>query len=236
MPPIPRSLRLLLHTLLILAGTVLAAGWAMHRATQQALLDDAVRGRGQLALYANSLHTLIERYRAMPAVIALDPELRQALNGPLTAQQQDALNRKLERMNGAARSSTLQLLDRNGLSVAASNWRLPSSYVGHYYGFRPYFNQTRSEGSGHFYAVGVTSGIPGYFLSSAVLNDNGEFIGAMVVKLEFPEIEREWGKGSDILLVSDARDIVFISNQPAWRYRLLRPLSDNDRSEIGRTR
>ncbi|QXI29872.1 sensor histidine kinase [Pseudomonas vanderleydeniana] len=236
MPPIPRSLRLLLHTLLILAGTVLAAGWAMHRATQQALLDDAVRGRDQLALYANSLHTLIERYRALPAVIALDPELREALNGPITPQRQDALNRKLERMNGAARSSTLQLLDRNGLSVAASNWQLPSSYVGHSYGFRPYFNQTRSEGSGHFYAVGVTSGIPGYFLSSAVYNDRGEFIGAMVVKLEFPEIEHEWSKGNDILLVSDARDIVFIANQPNWRYRLLRPLSDNDRSEIGRTR
>ncbi|SDR94122.1 two-component system, NtrC family, C4-dicarboxylate transport sensor histidine kinase DctB [Pseudomonas asplenii] len=236
MPPIPRSLRLLLHTLLILAGTALAAGWAMHRATQQALLDDAARGHGQLALYANSLHTLIERYRALPAVIALDPELRQALNGPISAQQQDVLNRKLERMNGAARSSTLQLLDRNGLSVAASNWRLPSSYVGNYYGFRPYFNQTRSQGSGHFYAVGVTSGIPGYFLSSAVYNDHGEFIGAMVVKLEFPEIEREWSKGNDTLLVSDSRDIVFIANQPNWRYRLLRPLSDNDRSEIGRTR
>ncbi|NWB92190.1 ATP-binding protein [Pseudomonas agarici] len=236
MPSIPRSLRLALHTLLILAGTALAAGWAVHRAGQQALVDDATRGHAQLTLYANALHTLIERYRALPAVLALDAELREALDGPISPQRQDALNRQLERINGAAGSSTLQLLDRNGLSVAASNWRLPTSYVGHYYGFRPYFNQTRSEGSGHFYAVGVTSGIPGYFLSSAVFNDSGEFIGAMVVKLEFPEIEREWSKGNDTLLVSDARDIVFIANQPGWRYRLLRPLSDGDRSEIGRTR
>jgi hypothetical protein len=61
--------------------------------------------------------------------------------------------------------------------------------------------------------VGVTSGIPGYFLSSAVLGDNAEFLGAMVVKLEFPELEREWSQGSDTLLVSDARD--HLHRQPA---------------------
>jgi two-component system, NtrC family, C4-dicarboxylate transport sensor histidine kinase DctB len=187
-------------------------------------------------LYASSLHTLIERYRALPAVLALDPELRSALEGPLTAEQQDLLNRKLEKINGAAESSTLELLDPTGLAVAASNWRLPSSYVGHNYGFRPYFSQTRTLGAGRFYAVGVTSGIPGYFLSRAVTADDGRFLGAMVVKLEFPELEREWRQGSDTLLVSDARGVIFIANQPGWRYRLLKPLNDSDHAELKATR
>ena len=232
----PRSLRLTFYTLLILAGAVLAAGLAIRHAERQALVDDAALANEQLALYANSLHTLIERYRALPSVLALDPELSAALNGPVSPEQQDALNRKLEKINGAAQSSTLELLDRTGLAVAASNWRLPSSYVGHNYGFRPYFSQTRSQGTGRFYAVGVTSGIPGYFLSSAVTSDSGEFLGAMVVKLEFPELEREWRQGSDTLLVSDARGIVFIANQPGWRYRLLQPLSENDQAELKATR
>ncbi|SDZ20650.1 ATP-binding protein [Pseudomonas sp. NFIX28] len=236
MVQISRPLRLAFYTLLILAGAVLSATLAMRHAERQALEDDAARASEQLALYANSLHTLIERYRALPAVLALDPELRSALKGPVSPQQQDALNRKLERINGAARSSTLELLDHTGLAVAASNWRLPSSYVGHNYGFRPYFSQTRSQGSGRFYAVGVTSGIPGYFLSSAVKGEQEEFLGAMVVKLEFPELEREWSQGSDTLLVSDARGIVFIANQPGWRYRQLRPLSDSDRAELKATR
>ncbi len=231
-----RPLRLTLYTLLILAGAALAAGFAMRHAERQALVEDAARANEQLALYANSLHTLIERYRALPAVLALDPELIAALDGPLGTEQQGALNRKLEKINGAAQSSTLELLDRTGLAVAASNWRLPSSYVGHNYGFRPYFMQTRSQGTGRFYAVGVTSGIPGYFLASAVHNGAGEFLGAMVVKLEFPELEREWRQGSDTLLVSDARGIVFIANQPGWRYRYLQPLSDADRAELQATR
>ncbi|WP_256829928.1 ATP-binding protein [Pseudomonas sp. Pse1] len=236
MPTLSRFLRLSLSVLLIVAGAVLVAILAMRHAERQAQEDDAERANQQLALYANSLHTLIERYRALPAVLALDPELRSALAGPVSPPQQDSLNGKLEKINGAAESSTLELLDRTGLAVAASNWRLPSSYVGHNYGFRPYFNQTRSQGNGRFYAVGVTSGIPGYFLSSAVLGDNGEFLGAMVVKLEFPQLEREWRQGSDTLLVSDARGIVFIANQPGWRYRLLQSLSDTDRAELAATR
>ncbi|WP_434625793.1 sensor histidine kinase [Pseudomonas sp. Z1-29] len=234
--PNTRTLRLSLYTLLILTGAAIAATLAVRHAERAALEEDASRASQQLALYANSLHTLIERYRALPSVLALDPQLRDALKGPVSAAQQDELNRKLEKINGAAQSSTLELLDHTGLAVAASNWRLPSSYVGHNYGFRPYFLQTRTQGTGRFYAVGVTSGIPGYFLSSAVTGDNGEFLGAMVVKLEFPELEREWRQGSDTLLVSDARGIIFIANRPGWRYRHLHPLTDSDRAELKATR
>jgi two-component system C4-dicarboxylate transport sensor histidine kinase DctB len=231
-----RPLRLTVYTLVIIAGAALVATLAVRHAARQSMVEDAARANQQLALYANSLHTLIERYRALPAVLALDPQLRSALKGPVSPEQQDALNRKLEKINGAAASSTLELLDRNGLAIAASNWRLPSSYVGHNYAFRPYFSQTRTQGTGRFYAVGVTSGIPGYFLSSAVSDDNEQFLGAMVVKLEFPELEREWSLGSDTLLVSDARGIIFIANQPGWRYRLLRPLSNLDHAELKSTR
>jgi len=236
MPYSFRALRLGLIVFFILAGTLFTAGWAMHHAKRQSMVEEAGRASQQLGLYATSLHTLIERYRALPAVLALDPELISALQGPVDGPVQDALNRKLERINGAANSSTLELLDRTGLAVAASNWRLPSSYVGSNYGFRPYFKQTRSQGTGRFYAVGVTSGVPGYFLSSAVMDENSRFLGAMVVKLEFPELEREWRQGNDILLVSDARGIIFIANQDGWRYRELQPLSSADRAELAATR
>ncbi|MGV8917334.1 MAG: ATP-binding protein [Pseudomonas sp.] len=236
MPVTPRLLRLCSYVLLILAGAVLAAGLAIRQTERHALADDATRASEQLALYGNTLHTLIERYRALPAVLALDPELRAALLGPINAQAQDALNRRLEQINNAAQSSTLELLDRNGLAIGASNWRLPSSYVGHNYGFRPYFTQTKAQGVGRFYAVGVTSGIPGYFLANAVTGDDGEFLGAMVVKLEFPDLEREWGQGDDVLLISDAKGIVFLASQDAWRYRELLPISPADRAELAATR
>ncbi|WP_122347138.1 ATP-binding protein [Pseudomonas coronafaciens] len=232
----PRFWRLSLYVMLILACAALSAGLAMRQAQRHALSEDAVRAGGQLALYANTLHTLIERYRALPSVLALDPEIRAALSDPVTDEVQHALNLKLEKINAAAHSSTLELLDRQGLAIGASNWRTPSSYVGHNYGFRPYFLQTRAKGTGRFYAVGVTTGIPGYFLSSAVTNETGAFLGAMVVKLEFPNLEQEWGQGDDLLLVSDDKGIVFIANKPGWRYRELLPISVEDRADLQRTR
>ncbi|MEE4750301.1 ATP-binding protein [Pseudomonas alliivorans] len=231
-----RYWRLSLYVMLILAGAAVSAGLAMRQAQRHALSEDAIRASGQLALYANTLHTLIERYRALPSVLALDPEIRTALSGPVTEDVQNRLNLKLEKINTAAHSSTLELLDRHGLAVGASNWQTPNSYVGHNYGFRPYFLQTRAQGTGRFYAVGVTTGIPGYFLSSAVLDDASGFIGAMVVKLEFPTLEQEWGQGDDLLMVSDDKGIVFIANQPGWRYRELETISVENRSELLRTR
>ncbi|HYQ38551.1 MAG TPA: ATP-binding protein [Pseudomonas sp.] len=235
MPLSPR-LRLALLLLPILAGLLLFASLAERQAERRALADEARQAREQLGLYAGTLRTLIDRYQALPAVLALDPELRDALRRPLDSDSQRRLNLKLEAINAAAQSSTLELMDRDGLAVAASNWRLPTSYVGHNYAFRPYFQQTRSQGSGRFYAVGVTSGVAGYFLSHAVHGAAGEFLGAVVVKLEFPDLERSWSQPAETILVSDARGIVFIASQPAWRYRLLQPLSAADRAELAASR
>jgi hypothetical protein len=92
-----RPLRLALYTLVIIAGAAIAATLAMRHTVRQSMVEDAARANQQLALYATSLHTLIERYRALPSVLALDPQLREALNGPVSAEQQDVLNRKLEK-------------------------------------------------------------------------------------------------------------------------------------------
>ncbi len=231
-----RHLRLALILMVVLVGTLISASLAMRHASRDALLEDSRLSEQRLNLYANNLGTLIERYRALPAVLALDPELVDALRRPASPQRQQELNIKLEQINTAAQSSTLELLDRDGWAVAASNWRTPYSYVGHNYAFRPYFLQTRTQGTGRFYAVGVTSGVPGYFLSSAITDDSGQFLGAVVVKLEFPQVEHQWQQDSDLLMVSDSRGVVFLASNPRWRYHLLQPLSEADRQALAQTR
>ncbi|GAC1035879.1 sensor histidine kinase [Pseudomonas sp. No.117] len=232
----PPALRLLPVLLLALLGGLLVSGLAWHRAERAALAEASLLGQEQLRLHASGLQTLIDRFRALPAVLAQDPELIAALSAPPTAAATERLNLKLERLNAAAQSSTLEVLDRTGLAIGASNWRLPTSYVGHNYGFRPYFRETLAGGSGRFYAVGVTTGIPGYFLSHAVLDGAGRFLGAVVVKLEFPAIEARWGEHPEVLLLSDARGVVFAANRPDWRYRLLRELTAAERTELATTR
>jgi len=229
-----RRLRTLLLAALAAAGIALAAWEAGQQAQQRALREQAEQSRRQLGLYADALQALIEHYRALPAVLALDPELRAALQGSPDAARQQQLSLKLEQVNGAATSSTLTLLDRYGHAVAASNWRRPDSNVGHDYSFRPYFRQLASGDDGRFFGVGVTTGVPGYFLSKAVRDGQGRLLGALVVKLELLGLEQEWSRGPDLVLASDSHGVIFLASrrEGLFRYRSLRPLSPAQRAEL----
>jgi histidine kinase len=224
------------HTALLLAAlagtTLLVMYLAAHEAGRRALREEATQMRPQLSLYAGALEGLIEQYRALPAVLALDPELRTALAGRLDSARQMELNLKLERVNGAATTSTLTLIDGTGHAVAASNWRLPQSNVGHDYSFRPYFRQLADRDDGRFFGVGLTTGIPGYFLSKALRDDSGGLIGALVIKLDLRGLEQQWARDTNTVLVSDAHGVVFLANNPAWRYRVLAPLTAVQRGEL----
>ena len=55
------------------------------------------------------------------------------------------------------------MIDRHGLTIAASNWRLPTSFVGQNYGFRPYFRDAMAHGAAELFALGTVSGRPGLY-------------------------------------------------------------------------
>ena len=232
MPSPLRHLRVILIVALIVLGLLLSMHWAGRLAEQRALLERSQEARGQLELYAQAIHTQVERFRSVPALLALDSDIQALLAAPDDQRLRKQLNRRLEQQNQAAGSSVLYLLDRNGDTLAASNWREWSSFVGNNYAFRPYFSDALQRGSGRYFAVGVTTGIPGYFLSSAVKNAAGEVLGVLVVKLELEDMQREWVGQPGILLVADSLDIVILSNRPAWRFSHLRPLSDAVRSRL----
>ena len=232
MPALAIRYRVLLIVLLIFAGLALSMYWAGRLAEQRTWTERSQEARGQLELYAQTIHTQVERFRSVPALLALDSDIRQLLENPGDRQLRNLLNQRLEQQNQAAGSSVLYLIDRQGDTLAASNWREWSSFVGSNYGFRPYFRDALTQDSGRYFAVGVTTGIPGYFLSSSVKNAAGEVIGVLVVKLELEDMQREWVGQSGILLITDALDIVILSNRPAWRFRYLRPLSDEVRGRL----
>ena len=236
MYPASRYRQLALLLLAVLGGMALAMLSAGHFAEQRALRAESRQLRQQLDLYAQTLQQRIDRYRTLPQVLALDPELRDALTRPPDPATHQRLNLKLERANDVTRSSTLTLIGADGVAVAASNWRLASSNVGADYSFRPYVKQALAQGSGRFYGIGMTTGVPGYFLSQAIRDEAGRTLGVIVIKIELAALEREWLRVPDVVLVSDRHGVVFLSSRDAWRYRQLQPLSAREREELLATR
>ena len=230
--PVSSRQRFFIVLLLILAG-LLASVWLAGRyAERRQWLERSVEAQGQLELYAQSLRILVERFRAVPAIVAHDGEVQATLRAgadPLLRQQ---LNHRLQRLNAEAGSAVLYLLDARGETIAASNWQEPGSFVGNRYDFRPYFQDAMREGRGRYFAVGVTTGVPGYFLSRVVRDLDGRALGVVVLKLEMEELQRDWAGQSGVLLVTDRHGIAILASRPAWRFRYLPGLTGAQREEL----
>ncbi|WP_149195851.1 hybrid sensor histidine kinase/response regulator [Luteimonas suaedae] len=231
-----RTRRLLPVALLVAGGLVLCTTLAWRGGERRELDNQSRLARQQLDLHRQALAQQIERYRALPQLLALDPDLRQAVAAPVDAATRRQLNLRLEQANRTTRASTLTLIDADGTAVAASNWREPGSNVGERYGFRPYVQQALREGRGRFYGIGVTTGVPGYFLSEALRDDGGRAIGVVVIKIELSAIEQAWPRDADTVLASDAHGVVFLASDPDWRYRTLAPLDARASAELTATR
>jgi len=221
---------------ILIAGmllSMLSVGWLTWR---QALLSESEVFQRQLMVRAQALTQRVDRYRTLPEVLSLDPELRAALQRPLNHYDVDYLNRKLERANGASQSSTLTLINRSGIAVAASNWREARNNVGEDYNYRPYVRDALATGKGRFYGIGTTTGLPGYFLSQAIYDENGATIGLIAIKIALQELERQWPRNTDMVVVSDKHGVIFLTSREAWRYRLLYPLTPQAEAELVATR
>ena len=223
--------------LLLTGGIAAAASWASFRwAEAHTLREESAQLERQLDLHARAIQQSIDRYRTLPRVLALDDELRGALAKPVDPSLRDRLNRRLEEANGVTNASTLTLIDRDGIALAASNWREPTSNVGADYHFRPYVREALATGSGQFYGIGLTTGEPGYFLSQALRDAAGQAIGVIVIKIELDALQADWRRSPDTVMVSDRHGVVFLANRDEWRYRTLAPLDDADRRELEATR
>jgi len=227
-----RHRMLLLTIAVMVGGTVLCAIAAGHFAWRRALAAESNQVQHQLQLYGQGLQQRIDRFGTLPQVMALDPDLLQALRAPLTPAATQRLNLKLQRANQVTRTSTLTLVGRNGVAVAASNFDQPSTNVGEDYAYRPYYQQALAHGRGRFYGIGMTTGVPGYFMSEAIVDGDGQRIGVIVIKIELSALEQEWLGSPDVVLASDNHDVVFLANRDEWRYRLLRPLGADERREM----
>ena len=148
---------------LLLAGLVGALVWAV---AQNLALGTARKQLDQtLLLTERAVEAEVERLRSLPAVAAEDMRVRNALSGSGPLQE---ANRYLERIAVHAQAEQLYLLNARGETIAASNWNQPSGFIGENYAFRPYFKDAMAQGQGRFYGIGVTTGLPGYFLATRV--------------------------------------------------------------------
>ena len=185
-------------------------------------------------LHAAVLRSELERHRSLPMVLAQNPDLAAVLTRP-DATGAARLSRKFEILARDVRAAAIYALDAEGRTLAASNWRLPTSFVGSSYRFRPYYYEAMRDGQATFFALGTVSGRPGLYLSRRVDGPAGQPLGVIVAKVEFDALEADWRASGEPTYVTDADGVVVITTVPAWRFRTTQPLSADLQRRLAET-
>lgn len=248
MPPGFRSLR----TLWIAAGVACAVAIvaAVHVvAGGRARNDVRATAQAQLQIIALDLESALDKFDTLPYALALQPATARVLTEPGDSVRVQQLNLMLQSVQRHAKVAAIYLMDREGKTIAASNWDQSGgfNYLGKNFGFRPYFRNAMGGTAGRFYGIGSTTSEPGYFIAQPVYAAPAASapavsarlpagpIGVMAVKISLDEFERTWRSSQDPIALADRSGVIFLSNQSTWKYRSLTPLDSASRKELSVT-
>ena len=130
---------------------ILAVGWLGSAYALRFFLDEtAQRSESTLRLTVAGLRGALNRYRAVPELIADRREIRQLLASPRGAEPARQVSRLLRQISTVVGVSDIYVMDVAGLTLAASNFESATSFVGKNFSYRPYFQEAVAGGRGRY--------------------------------------------------------------------------------------
>jgi two-component system, NtrC family, C4-dicarboxylate transport sensor histidine kinase DctB len=211
----------------------LAESWNKRLAIEALLRTGSVT----VASYDTLLQNEIEQQRLVPFILADDPDVITALSAPASspasslAAVRAKLNQKFAFLRTGTTASVIYLLNAQGITVAASNWNQPDSFVGYNFAYRAYYSRARTDGTGAYFTMGEVTHQPGLFLSHSVVV-NGKFLGVVVVKVTFQRLEDAWAQDGAKILVANGSGVVLITDVPGGQFRTVAPLPEAQRASL----
>mgnify|MGYP002260423058 FL=1 len=180
----------------------------------------AENSESSLSLITASLRGELNRYDALPRLISDYSFIKTALLKTENAAFIPKANRFLKSLAENVKASDIYIMNSQGLTIAASNYNGPISFIGRNFRYRPYFIDAMNGRMGRYFALGSTSLKRGYYFSAPVkVSDN--IIGVAVVKISIDEIEKNWRGNNTEIIVTDEHGIIFMSSRPIWLFNSL---------------
>ncbi len=215
---------------------VAAAGALAYLAAERAGIRSLQQGTlHRLDIYATGLRSELSRYEYLPQVLSLSPDVLDLLRSPGDNYLRRDANVYLETVNVHAQASASYVMDEAGLTLAASNWSQPGSFVHMNFSYRPYFRDAMGGVPGRFYGIGTVSREAGYYFSFPI-SAEGRRLGVATVKVGLDKLDAPWANSADKVLAIDRNGVVVLSSVAAWKFRTLRPLSTQTLQRLAQTR
>ncbi|BFM50732.1 ATP-binding protein [Marinomonas sp. THO17] len=223
--------KVILLSLLAILFVVIVILWKGGEALKNRQIEALqLTSEEQLAQLANVIENAIAKYQHMPTLLATNGRVKKALRDGFY-NDISQLNLELEQINRITEASDSYILNKDGLTIAASNYQSDASFVGNNFAFRPYFQQAIQGKPGRYYALGTMSNRRGYYFSYPVV-DEKEIIGVAVVKVDISQFEKRFASQNYDFILLDPDGVVFSSSRPRWLYQVLRELSYSEIQRI----
>lgn len=190
---------------------------------------ETIAASNRMELYLRSLNETLRQHQHMPFVLAGDPRYSSALNPDAVEPE---TNDRLSRLAKQAKLEAIYVMDASGVVLATSNAGQPNSFLGQNYGFRPYFKEALAGQRSDYFAIGATSGRPGYFVAEPVTFASGTQSGVVAIKLDVSELQNSWESDTETVVAVNKDNIVVLASNPDWLYRPVVELTSDVRQTI----
>lgn len=171
---------------------------------------ETVRNRAEVryTLYMGNLVSELQRNSIVPQLLVRDPELIAALQ---TGDYSRSSIRLMTLVDEIGAHSIL-LFDRDGRIVAATE----RTRLGEQHRDRPYFTNALRSGATVFTTLPAETG--GYeFIYSRRVDNAGELLGVIAVKVDLAKLERSWAGTQDQVMVTDSSGTIILATERRWR-------------------
>ncbi|MFA6130764.1 MAG: cache domain-containing protein [Patescibacteria group bacterium] len=135
---------------------------------------------------------------------------------------------RLEAFNLGGQYHVTYLLDPEGNVLVSTD----PTFYGKNFGFRSYFQEAINGGTGVEMAIGVVSGVPGYYFSHGVLKNDGTLGGVVVIKVKDETMTAMMHSVDNHLMFVDDFGIILYSSRDDERWKSLGPLSEEEQKQI----
>lgn len=209
--------------LLTIGLWVSAVWWTFTWVHTSALQATARQTTSILQVQVSDLLGSVKKFEHLPYLVGAEHALSALLKSPRDTGLVHQANQYLAFAQQRSDVAAIYLIDPSGETLAASNWASSPSFVGKNYRFRPYFQAAIQGATGFFYGVGVTTGEPGAFIAAPLYAEK-KVIGVVAIKIDLTAYERKWREAGQHIAIADSQGVIFLTTDPTWRYRSLRPL------------
>ena len=227
-----RAILMLLSLLAVLSAST--GGYLYYFSLREAAFKEVDRRSAvHLEMIKKNLSAyLSENIKPVRSLAGMD-ELLEMLVRPDAEAQNDA-NAILDLFKATLEVDVCYLMNHEGTTIASSNRDAEDSFLGKNFAFRPYFQEAIHSAPAIYLAKGTTSKKRGVYYSYPIFEKGEDLpIGLAVIKASIERIENEFDfTDHEIVLVTDPRGVIFISNRKDWLFKTIRELSKAEEAEI----